>query len=127
MHTTQLGSPCSLPIESGDAILYKLQHINILNSTDSHTRKPINTDTNQISIIAFPDLALRSSWTVTHELSSYHQPNIAAHSLHKILKNPPKRTYTNHKLADWESFILNVDNNLAVLNIKKTTLTLTPP
>ena len=94
----------------------------ILYNTDSPTRKPFNTNTNTnqtspVISFSYPDLALRSSWRATHDLSSDHLPIILTHSFHSPLDKAPKRTCTNYKRADWENFTHHIDNTLANFNI----------
>ena len=97
-----------------------LSSLQILNNTDTPTRKPYNIHTQQTSpdvSLATPDIALRSTWTTLHELSSDHLPILITYSLHTPYQRRPKHTYTNYNRADWDSFTTDTEHRLQTFQL----------
>ena len=98
----------------------QLGSFQILNNTDTATRKPYNINTQPTSpdvSLATPDLALCSSWRAVHELSSDHLPILIQYRLNTPYRRRPRHTYTNYKKADWVAFTATIEQHLQTFNI----------
>ena len=105
----------------GEQITQQLPNLQILNNTQTPTRKPFNINTQPTSpdvSLATPNLALRTTWRAGHDFSSDHLPLYLTYSLLTPHQRRPKQTFTNYKQADWHLFSATIENKLQTFNLQ---------
>jgi hypothetical protein len=104
----------------GIHIIEHLEHLNILNNKNLHTRTPTQTNQTPTSpdiTLCSPNIHPHLQWTTKTDLNSDHLPIIIKYHIKNKPTHKSKTTFTNYKKADWTGFSNYIDENLTTNEI----------